>query len=116
MTAEPRNTDPRNTDPRNTDPRTPGSVHGAPDASRGAKRDAAVGAAKGKGSDPVADVAAARAELAATLDALQDKLNVPKRIRIAAEENPIGLGAVTLGVVAAIAGAVWLTVWMLRRK
>lgn len=74
--------------------------------SPGARHDAE----KGKGSSPAADVAAARAELAATLDALQDKLNVPKRIRIASEENPLGLAAVGLAVTAAVAGAVWLAV------
>ncbi|NNC12677.1 DUF3618 domain-containing protein [Planctomonas sp. JC2975] len=102
-------------EPRSTGPGTTGQGSSPQNASRGVRRDAAAGAAKGKGSDPAADVAAARAELAATLDALQDKLNVPKRVRIAAEENPIGLGAVALGVVAAIAGAVWLAIWMSRR-
>ncbi|QDZ15606.1 DUF3618 domain-containing protein [Humibacter ginsenosidimutans] len=71
---------------------------------------------KAKSTDPAADVAAARAELAATLDALQDKLNVPKRIRIASEENPIALVAAAVGVAAAIAGAVWLVVVKLRSK
>ena len=79
--------------------------------SQGARRDAE----KGKGSSPAAEVAAARAELAATLDALQDKLNVPKRIRIAAEENPLGLAAVGAALAAAVAGGVWLAVRILRR-
>ncbi|GAB3615392.1 DUF3618 domain-containing protein [Humibacter ginsengisoli] len=79
--------------------------------SEGARRDAE----KGKGSSPAADVAAARAELAATLDALQDKLNVPKRIRAAAEENPLGLAAVGVALAAAAAGAVWLAVRVFRR-
>ena len=69
-----------------------------------------------KRTDPVADVATARAELAATLDAIQDKLNVPKRIRIAAEENPIGLMVAGLAVAAVVAGAVWLVVVKLRSK
>ncbi|GAB3794672.1 hypothetical protein GCM10028798_01830 [Humibacter antri] len=80
--------------------------------SPGARKDAEAGT----GSGPAADVAAARAELAATLDALQDKLNVPRRIRTAAEENPLGLAAVAAGVVAAIAGTVWLAVRMLRSR
>jgi hypothetical protein len=71
---------------------------------------------KPKGADPVADVATARAELAATLDAIQDKLNVPKRIRIAAEENPIGLIVTGIAVAAAVAGAAWLVVVKLRSK
>jgi hypothetical protein len=79
--------------------------------SQGARRDAE----KGKGSGPAADVAAARAELAATLDALQDKLNVPKRIRIAAEENPLGLAAVGAALAAVVAGSVWLAVRFFRR-
>jgi len=69
-----------------------------------------------KKADPVADVAAARAQLASTLDALQDKLNVPKRIRTAARENPIGLATVGAGVAAAIAGAVWLAVRVIRSR
>lgn len=70
----------------------------------------------GAKSDPVAQVAAARAELSATLDALQDKVNVPKRIRTAAAENPIGLAAVGVGVAAAVGGAVWLVVRLIRSK
>ncbi|GAB3395043.1 hypothetical protein GCM10027568_26370 [Humibacter soli] len=66
--------------------------------------------------DPEADVRAARAELVAALDAIQDKFNVSKRIRIATEENPIGLAAVGVGVAAAIAGAVWLIVRAARSK
>lgn len=80
--------------------------------SPGARRDAE----KGKGEGPVADVAAARAELASTLDALQDKLNIPKRIRTAARENPAGLAAVAGGVAAALAGTVWLVVRSLRSR
>ena len=52
----------------------------------------------------------------AALDATQDKLNVPKRIRIATEENPLGLAAVGVGVAAAIAGAVWLIAWVAPSK
>jgi len=72
--------------------------------------------AKPKRSDPAADVLAARTELAATLDAIQDRLNVPKRIRIAAEENPVALLAAAAGVAAAVAGGVWLLVRNLRSK
>lgn len=66
--------------------------------------------------DPEAAVRAARADLVATLDAIQDKFNVSKRIRIATEENPLGLAAVGIGVAAAIAGAVWLIVRVARSR
>lgn len=65
-------------------------------------------------ADPVADVRAAREELTATIDAIQDKLNVPKRLRTAAEENPVALIAGAVGVAAAIGGIVWLIVRRLR--
>lgn len=84
--------------------------------SRGVRQDAEKAAAQKPTGDPIADVVAARAELAATLDALQDKLNIPRRIRTAAHENPGGLAALGAGVAAALAGAVWLTVRMLRGK
>jgi hypothetical protein len=80
--------------------------------SPGARRDAE----KGKESSPAADVAAARAELAATLDALQDKLNLPKRIRTAARENPAGLAAVAGVAAAALTGVVWLVVRSFRAR
>lgn len=64
--------------------------------------------------DPAAEVVAARAELTAALDAIQDKLNVPKRIRRAAEENPVALAGVGLVVAVVVAGAVWLVVRSLR--
>jgi hypothetical protein len=80
--------------------------------SPGARRDAE----KGKESSPAADVAAARAELAATLDALQDKLNLPKRIRTAARENPAGLAAAAGVAAAALTGVVWLVVRSFRAR
>jgi hypothetical protein len=88
-----------------------GSAAATSAASRGVRRDERAARSSG---DPAADVAAARAELAATLDAIQDKLNVPKRIRAAAHENPLGLAAVGVGAAAALAGAVWLLVRVLR--
>jgi hypothetical protein len=60
------------------------------------------------------DVQRARAELAATLDAIEYKLNVPKRTAEKVErlrkENPLVLVGIALGAAAAVAGAVWLIV------
>ena len=72
------------------------------------------------------DVEKARADLTATLDAIEDKLNVPKRTRLAVEragrrvqelrdENPIVLAAVSVGAAALIGGAVWLVVRAVRK-
>lgn len=69
------------------------------------------------------DAARARAELAATLDAIEDKLNVPKQIGLAADRttervrdlaatNPVALAAIALGA----AAVVGLGVWALVRK
>lgn len=68
-----------------------------------------------------ADAARARAELAATLDAIEDKLNVPKQIGLAAErtgqrvrtlasDNPLALAGVALGVATAVGLGVWAIV------
>ncbi|SDR76637.1 DUF3618 domain-containing protein [Microterricola viridarii] len=72
------------------------------------------------------DTLRARADLAATLDAIEDKLNVPKQIGLAAErgtervrrlaaENPIALGAIALGVAAVVGLGVWGIVRAVRR-
>lgn len=63
----------------------------------------------------------ARAEFASTLNALEDKLNVPKQVRRKtaelkvkarrfADENPAGAVAVAVGVAAAVGVTVWLVV------
>ena len=63
----------------------------------------------------------ARAEFAGTLNALEDKLNVPKQVRRKsaelrakarrfADENPAGAVAVAVGVVAVVGVTVWLVV------
>jgi hypothetical protein len=63
----------------------------------------------------------ARADFAATLDALEDKLNVPKqvgrkveqaqrRFRAFADERPVAAIAAAAGVAAAVGLAVWLVV------
>lgn len=68
-----------------------------------------------------ADAANARAQLAATLDAIEDKLNVPKQIGLAAErtgdrvrtlaaDNPLALAGIALGVAAAVGLGVWAIV------
>jgi hypothetical protein len=70
-----------------------------------------------------ADAARARAELAATLNALDHKLNLPKQIRIArrritvglhklGEDNPVALAGVAVAA-AVVAGT---TVWLAVRK
>lgn len=67
------------------------------------------------------DTIRARAELAAALDAIEDKLNVPKRISGAAErgtaavrtlaaENPVALGAIAVAAGAAVGLGVWAIV------
>ncbi len=72
-----------------------------------------------------ADAVRARAELAATLDAIEDKLNVPKQIGLAADrtqarvrrmasDNPIALGAVALAAATAVGLGVWAIVRALR--
>jgi len=63
----------------------------------------------------------ARTDFAATLDALEDKLNVPKqvgirvdrarvRLRTFADEQPVAAIVVAVGVVAAVGVGVWLFV------
>ncbi|MGX5696136.1 DUF3618 domain-containing protein [Agromyces soli] len=63
----------------------------------------------------------ARAEFAATLDALEDKLNVPKQVGIRVDrlkvkakafydEQPVAAVAAAAGIAAAVGGLVWLIV------
>ena len=54
------------------------------------------------------EAAQARRELERTLDALEDKLNVPKRVGEAYRRNPLLVIGVGVGIVAAAAG---LVVW-----
>jgi len=65
------------------------------------------------------DVDRARAELAATIDAIQYKLNVPQRtaerIRRLQKENPVALAGIAVGVAVAVGGAVWGVVRLIRR-
>ena len=63
----------------------------------------------------------ARADFAGTLNALEDRLNVPKQVRIKsarakvrlrrfANEQPVAAAAAAVGVVAAVGVTVWLVV------
>lgn len=63
----------------------------------------------------------ARAEFAGTLNALEDRLNVPKQVRIKtakakvqlrrfANEQPVAAAAAAVGVVVAVGVTVWLVV------
>jgi hypothetical protein len=65
------------------------------------------------------DVDRARAELAATIDAIEYKLNVPKRtaerIQRLRKENPAALAGIAAGAAVAVAGIVWGVVRLLRR-
>lgn len=73
-----------------------------------------------------ADAVHARAQLAATLDAIEDKLNVPKQLGLAAErtgqrvrtlasDNPLALAGVALGVATAVGLGVWAIVRAVRK-
>ena len=65
------------------------------------------------------DVDRARAELAATIDAIEYKLNVPKRsaerIQRLRKENPAALAGIAAGAAVAVAGIVWGVVRLVRR-
>lgn len=60
------------------------------------------------------DVQRARNELAATLDAIEYKLNVPKRtverVERMRKDNPLALIGIAVAAAAAVAGVVWLIV------
>lgn len=72
------------------------------------------------------DIEKARADLAATLEAIEDKLNLPKQARLAVErtsrrledlrtENPVAFTALAVGAAALVGGAVWLAVRAFRK-
>jgi hypothetical protein len=65
------------------------------------------------------DVDRARAELAATVEAIEYKLNVPKRVGERVDrlrkENPAALAGILVGSAVAVAGAVWGIVRLIRR-
>ncbi|NUU08565.1 DUF3618 domain-containing protein [Leifsonia sp. C5G2] len=65
------------------------------------------------------DVDRARAQLAETIDAIEYKLNVPKRtaerIQRLQKENPAALVGLSVGVAVAVGGIVWGIVRLVRR-
>jgi len=65
------------------------------------------------------DVVRARAELATTIDAIEYKLDVPKRVservRRLRADNPVALYAMAAGVAAGIGGVVWFIVHAARK-
>ncbi|MEV4776270.1 hypothetical protein LTA6_001572 [Microbacterium sp. LTA6] len=71
-------------------------------------------------------VASARAELKAALAAIEVKGNFPRRIekasqraaakaRVFADRNPVGAIAATIGIAAAVGGAIWVIARALSR-
>ena len=77
-------------------------------------------------SESPSDVEKARAALTATLDAIEDRLNMPKQARLAVRragrrleelrtENPMAFAAVIVGAAAFVGGAVWLVVRAVRK-
>jgi len=65
-----------------------------------------------------ADVKRARSDLAATFDAIENKLNLPRRfkrgtkqtsdrLRVLARENPVLLATLAVGAVVTVGGAIW---------
>ncbi len=64
------------------------------------------------------EVERARAELAATLDAIEYKLNLPKRtaerVRRLAKENPVALAGASAAFAGIVAGVVWAVVRLRR--
>ncbi|MEL4319475.1 DUF3618 domain-containing protein [Leifsonia sp. YIM 134122] len=72
------------------------------------------------------EVKRARIELASTLNAIEDRLNVPRKMRERTErwgreldrlrtENPVALAGVAVGVAVVIGGAVWGIVTLVTR-
>ncbi|MBC7441639.1 MAG: DUF3618 domain-containing protein [Ramlibacter sp.] len=74
-----------------------------------------------------AQASEARAELARTLDAIEYKLNLPKRLTYASrraglrlrrmrDENPLALAGLAAAGAAVVGGAVWLAANAVRRR
>ncbi|AAT88192.1 hypothetical protein ATY41_07635 [Leifsonia xyli subsp. xyli] len=65
------------------------------------------------------DAERARAELAATLDAIEYKLNIPKRaaecVRTLRRENPLAFAGIAVGAAIVAATAAWGLVALVRR-
>lgn len=71
-------------------------------------------------ADRVTEVERARAELVQTLNAIEDKVNIPRRakraIRVFREDYPLTSIAVAVAAVAAAGAGVWFAVSRLRRR
>lgn len=72
------------------------------------------------------DIERLRGEIASTLDAIEEKLNVPRQVRLGAEqtrvrmkrfaeEDPVLLGVIGAAAVALVGGVVWAAVATSRR-
>lgn len=61
-------------------------------------------------------VTRARAELVTTLNSLEDKLNLPKQVRLLREEHPTAFIAASVTAAAALAGVVFVGVLFARRR
>ncbi|TAM70597.1 MAG: DUF3618 domain-containing protein [Microbacteriaceae bacterium] len=71
-------------------------------------------------ADRVTEVERARAELVAALNAIEDKVNVPRRakraIRVLREDHPLASAALAVVAIAAVGATTWLVVSRLRRR
>ncbi|HEY5223078.1 MAG TPA: DUF3618 domain-containing protein [Microbacteriaceae bacterium] len=71
-------------------------------------------------ADRVTEVAKARAELVETLNAIEDKVNIPRRakraIRVLREDYPLASVALTVVAIAAVGAAGWIVVSRLRHR
>lgn len=72
---------------------------------------------------PSAEVAKARAELASALDAIEDKLNVPKqarrigvRLKGFRTEHPMVSATIVTGVTVVAAASIWCGVVLVRQR
>lgn len=83
------------------------------------RRDAAAPPAA-RPADPGREAERLRFELAATLGAIEDRLNLPRRlrrgIRRMSRENPLALAAIGVATAAAAAGAVWAAIAWLKHR
>ncbi len=71
-------------------------------------------------TDPSPEAARARAELAAALDAIEGRLNVPKRVKRQItdlrSQNPLAFGGAIAAAVAAVGAIGWLIVRSVSRR
>jgi hypothetical protein len=61
-------------------------------------------------------VTRSRAEVVTTLNSLEDKLNLPKQVRLLYDEHPNAVIAASAGAVLALAGVVFAGVLIARRR